>query len=104
MIFKTNTTFLPVYWLVKLCTTVTRYNNFETSVEAFMPNTTASLGINYTEFIVLLISNIVPLLIMILFPLQRGVLDFRLSEPSWYTIGIVLLLGSIAAFCATKKT
>ncbi|KAK2572803.1 Bcl-2 homologous antagonist/killer [Acropora cervicornis] len=33
----------------------------------------------------------------------RGVLDFRLSEPSWYTIGIVLLLGGIAAFFATKK-
>lgn len=33
----------------------------------------------------------------------RGVLDFRLSEPSWYTIGFVLLLGSIAAFFATKR-
>ncbi|XP_068710734.1 bcl-2 homologous antagonist/killer-like [Montipora foliosa] len=34
----------------------------------------------------------------------RGVLDFRLSEPSWYTIGIVLLFGTLFAFFAMKKT
>ncbi|KAL9984751.1 hypothetical protein ACROYT_G007084 [Oculina patagonica] len=34
----------------------------------------------------------------------RAVLDFRLSEPSWYTVGIVLMLGTMAAFFAARKT
>ena len=34
---------------------------------------------------------------------QRAVMDFRLSEPSWYTVGIVLLLGTMAVFLASRK-
>ena len=39
-----------------------------------------------------------------IFPPQRAVLDFRLSEPSWYTVGIVLMLGTMAVYLATRKT
>lgn len=39
-----------------------------------------------------------------IFSPQRAVLDFRLSEPSWYTVGIVLMLGTIAAYLAARKT
>jgi len=34
----------------------------------------------------------------------RAVLDFRLSEPSWYTVGIVLMLGTMAVYLAARKT
>ena len=39
-----------------------------------------------------------------IFSPQRAVLDFRLSEPSWYTVGIVLMLGTIAVYLASRKT